>query len=105
MRFMLFFNEISILCQRNKKLNGPKKCDWMRPLQLKEECVQRPSPAGECSVDRGPWVGGASGGPVVRPGSPGTGGKVPPAGKCWRMDTLLFSEGIDKRMEDSTMEC
>lgn len=101
---MLFFNEVSISCQRNKKSNGLKQCDWMRASQLKEESVQRPSPAGECGVDRGQWVGGAAGGPAIRPGSPGTGGKVPLAGKCWRMDPLLFSEGINKHMEDSPLE-
>lgn len=70
MRFMLFFNEISISCQRNKKWYGLKQCDWMRSFRLKEECAQRPSPAGKCSVDRGQWAGGASGGPEVRPGNP-----------------------------------
>lgn len=38
--YAIFFTEISILCHKSKKWNGLKKCDWMRPCQLKEECEQ-----------------------------------------------------------------
>lgn len=53
--FMLFFIQVSILCQKSKKLNGLKKCDWMRPFLLKGECeVQE---AGLVWIEESGWMG------------------------------------------------
>lgn len=50
---MLFFVEISILCQRSKKLNGLKKCDWGTLFQPEKNVSKVGS-----RVDRRPWAGG-----------------------------------------------
>lgn len=79
--FRLFFTEISILCQKSKKVNGQAKCDWMRSAEGRVS--KGGNPKGESSVSPGSGRWGSCG------RGPGCQGKRPHVVKSWGLDIRL----------------